>query len=164
MYSLVKQDVVCWLVVTKMLSKMAISWWWNRFLVFFHLTSLSSIQPKIKSVKLLVSLLSHYRAKTKLANQIAGFQIKYIFRIKWCQELRVYWNILGWVWSKIVLATLIKRWLDETMDELSSYFVCWCKFRKVKNYCNNFWVAVVKNVHGTLISEGMDKSSWTFAC
>ena len=27
-----------------------------------------------------------------------------------------------------------------------------------------FWVVVVKNGHGTLISEWMDESSWFFAC
>ena len=32
-----------------------------------------------------------------------------------------------------------------------------CKFKKVKNYFNNFWVVVAKNVHGTLISKYMNE-------
>ena len=50
------------------------------------------------------------------------------------------------------------------MAELSWFFVCWCKFRKVKNYFNNFWVFVVKNGHKTLTSEWIDESSWFLAC
>ena len=30
------------------------------------------------------------------------------------------------------------RWMDKWMDELSWFFACWCKFRKVKNYFNYF--------------------------
>ena len=70
----------------------------------------------------------------------------------WYQKLRVDRKILGWMWSEMVVATLVTRWMDECMDELSWFFACWCKFRKVRNYFNNFWVAVVKNRHGTLIS------------
>ena len=60
--------------------------------------------------------------------------------------------------------TLITRWMDEWMDELSWFFAYWCKFRKVENYFNNFLVVVVKNVHGTLISTCMNEPVWLFAC
>ena len=33
---------------------------------------------------------------------------------------------------------------------------------KLKNYFNIFWVVLVKNVHGTLISKCMDEPSWFF--
>ena len=55
----------------------------------------------------------------------------------WYQKLRVDRKILGWLWSEMVAATLVARWMDEWMDELSWYFACWCKFRKVKNYFNS---------------------------
>ena len=45
---------------------------------FFHLTSLASKKSKVKSVTLFVC--QSYRTKIVLANQIAGFQIKYISR------------------------------------------------------------------------------------
>ena len=73
-------------------------------------------------------------------------------------------KILGWMWSPAVVDTLVTGWMDEWMDELSWFFACSCKFRKVKNYFYNFWVVVVRNGHGTLISEWVDKSSWIFAC
>ena len=60
--------------------------------------------------------------------------------------------------------TLIRKWMDKWMDELSWVFANWCKFNKVKNYFNNFWVVVVKNVHGTLILKCMDEPGWFFAC
>ena len=90
-------------------------------------------------------------------------EIVYFFT-RWYQKLSADRKILGWVWSEMVVATLVTRWMDEIMDELSWLFACWCKFRKVKNYFSNFWVFVVKNVHGTLISEWMDESSWFFTC
>ena len=109
-------------------------------------------------------------AKLILANQIERFQIKYLSRTKWWnslyfftswyQKLRVERKILGWVWW--VWQTDHKV-MDEWMDELSWFFAYWCKFRKVKNYFNNFWVVVVKNVHGTLISKCMNEPGWFFA-
>ena len=56
----------------------------------------------------------------------------------WYQKLKVDWKILGWVWSEMIVANLVTRWKDEWMNELSWFFACWCKFRKVKNYLNNF--------------------------
>ena len=79
-------------------------------------------------------------------------KIVYFFAY-WYRKLRIDRELLGWVWSGMVLATLVTRWMDKSMDELSWFFTCRCKFRKVKNYFNNFWVAVVKNGHGTRISE-----------
>ena len=82
-------------------------------------------------------------------------EIVYFFTC-WYQKLRVDRKILGWVWSEMFLMvapTLVAGWMDEIMDELSWIFAYWSKFRKIKNYFNNFWVVVVKNVHGTLISE-----------
>ena len=61
------------------------------------------------------------------------------------------------------VTTLVTRWIDEWMDEQIWFFACWCKFRKVKNYFTNFWVVVVKNGYGILISEWMDESGWFFA-
>ena len=80
-------------------------------------------------------------------------KIVYFFTC-WYQKLRVDRKILGW--KCIVVATLVTRWMDEwswlEWDELSGFFAYWCKFRKVKNYFNNFWMAVGENWHGTLIS------------
>ena len=48
---------------------------------------------------------------------------------------------------------VLKSVSQEWIDELSWFFVYWCKFRKSKNYLNNYWMGVVKNVsdlHGTL--------------
>ena len=39
----------------------------------------------------------------------------------------------------------------------------WCKFRN-KNCFNIFWVVVVKNLHGTLISKCMKEPGWFLAC
>ena len=72
-------------------------------------------------------------------------EIVYFFAC-WHKKLRVDGKILGWVWSKIVAATLVTWW----MVKLSWFFTCWCKFRKVKKYFNNLWVVVARNGHGTL--------------
>ena len=79
------------------------------------------------------------------------------FFVCWYQKLRVDRKILGWVWSKMVVATMAIRWLDEWMDELSWFFACWCKFRIFKNYFNNFWVI-------EWASEWIDESRWFFEC
>ena len=53
------------------------------------------------------------------------------------------------VWSrdsKVDCISRMNRW-----SEL--IFGCWCKFRKAKIYFNDFWVGVVKNVHGQLVPE-----------
>ena len=65
-------------------------------------------------------------------------EIVYFFTC-WYQKLRVGWP----PWSQ-------GEWMDEWMNWAD--FSCWCKFRKVKNYFNNFWVTVVKNGLETLIS------------
>ena len=69
----------------------------------------------------------------------------------------------GWVWpflswdSKICCIARMNGWIE--------LIFCWCKFRKVKNYFNNFWVIiVVKKRYGILISEWMDEFCWFFAC
>ena len=59
---------------------------------------------------------------------------------------------------------MITRWMDKWMDELSWFFAYWYKFRKVKDYFNSFWVIMVKNVHGTLISKCMNEPGLFFAC
>ena len=69
-------------------------------------------------------------------------EIVYFFTC-WYQKLRVDRKILRWVSSEMVMATLVTKWMDEWMDELIWFFACWCKFGKVKNYFNNFWVVVV---------------------
>ena len=79
-------------------------------------------------------------------------EVVYFFTC-WYWKLRVGRNIMGWVWSKMGVATLVTRWIVELMDKLSWFFACWCKFRKVKNYINNFSVIMVKDRHGTLTSE-----------
>ena len=97
-------------------------------------------------------------------------------------DTRNYRKILGgcgqkWLWPP---------WLQgEFVHELSWFFASWCKFWKVMNYFNNVWEVVVKNWHGTLISEWigqiwvcpfqsqdsmiccisiMNELSWFFAC
>ena len=49
-------------------------------------------------------------------------EIVYFFTC-WYQKLRVDRKILGWVWSEMVVATLVARWMDEWMDELSWFFM-----------------------------------------
>ena len=79
-------------------------------------------------------------------------EIVYFFAC-WCRKLGVERKILGWLWRKMVVAILVTRWMDNWMDELSWFFACWCKLTKVKNYFNKSWVVVIKNGHGTLISD-----------
>ena len=58
-------------------------------------------------------------------------------------------------WGGCVHKGLWPTWRrGESMNEWMNWadFSCWCKFRKVKNYFNNFWVTVVKNGLETLIS------------
>ena len=49
-------------------------------------------------------------------------------------------------------------------------FALLCKFKKAKNYFNDFWVGLVKNGHGYLVHEIMKFAewfyglSWFFAC
>ena len=88
-------------------------------------------------------------------------EIVYFFTC-WYQKLRVDRKILGWCGQKWLRPSWSQgEWMNEWMNWAD--FSCWCKFRKVKNYFNNFWVAVVKNRHGTLISM----NGWiqlSFAC
>ena len=60
-------------------------------------------------------------------------------------------------------------WIDGT----NWYFAFLWKFRKAKNYFNDFWVSVVRNGHGHLVhqtlksavsKEWVDELSWFFAC
>ena len=46
---------------------------------------------------------------------------------------------------------------QEWIDELSSFFICWYKFRKGTSYLNN-WVGVLKNGWG-LLACGAEKSA-----
>ena len=64
-------------------------------------------------------------------------EIVYFFTCRY-QKSRVDRKILGWVWSDMVMATLVSRWMDEWKEWASWFFACWCKFRKVKNYLNNY--------------------------
>ena len=36
------------------------------------------------------------------------------------------------------------------IDELSSFFACWYKFRKAQSSFNNYWVGIMKNEWGFL--------------
>ena len=60
---------------------------------------------------------------------------------------------------------IIKLALSQQIDW---YFACWYKFRKAKNYFNNFWVVLVKNKCGLLghvtlkPQEWVDEMSWFF--
>ena len=40
---------------------------------------------------------------------------------------------------------------QECTEGVNRFFECWCKFRKAKNYFNDFWVGEVKNRHDLLI-------------
>ena len=79
--------------------------------------------------------------------------------------------MLGRHGQKVDVALLSNEYLNlsvsqEWMDELSWYFSCWCKVRKIENYFNSFCVVVAKNWRetGSLISERTDKVRWFFAC
>ena len=51
------------------------------------------------------------------------------------------------------LVTLKSAVSQESVDEVSWFFVCWYKFRKAKSYFNNYWVGMTKNGRG-LIDHG----------
>ena len=62
---------------------------------------------------------------------------------------------------------------QEWIDGMNWYFACWCKFRKVKSYFNDFWVGMVRNGRGHLVHETVKSAvskewvyefSWIFAC
>ena len=85
-------------------------WWWNSFLVFFYLTSLSSFLAKGKISKSVGLFLSHIGPKWCWPIKLQDFksnisleqsdEIVYFFTC-WCQKLRVDRKILGWVWSEM---------------------------------------------------------------
>ena len=116
-----KENVVCWLGVVRCFNLVPYSynltsWWSNLFLVFFHLTSISSFQQKIKAVNLLVCF-SVIFGQNILSNEIAEFisekseKIACFFAL-WYWKLRVYRKTLGWVWSKMGLSTLLTELLN----------------------------------------------------
>ena len=75
---------------------------------------------------------------------------------------------MGWHGQKLLRpllsnGTLIFDVLLEELDELSSFYACWCKFRKVKNCFDNFWVVMIKKGHGTLISQWMNLADFLHA-
>ena len=43
--------------------------------------------------------------------------------------------------------------MNKMNNGMKWFFACWCKFRKAKNYFNDFWVSVVKIGHGHLVHE-----------
>ena len=51
-----------------------------------------------------------------------GNEIVYFFTC-WYQKLRVDKKRFGWVWSEMIATTLVTRWMDKWMDELSWFFV-----------------------------------------
>ena len=57
----------------------------------------------------------------------------------------------------IGLGTLKSAVFQEWIDEISWFFIWWCKFRKAKSNINNYWVGMVKNGWG-LIDHGTLKS------
>ena len=76
----------------------------------------------------------------------------------WSWKLRVDIKILGCVWSEMVIATLVTRLMGEWMN--------WGDFSmliQIKNFFTIFGWFVVKNGHGTLISEWMDESNFLHA-
>ena len=48
----------------------------------------------------------------------------------------------------LTLGTLISALSQEQIDQLDWLFACWHKFRKAKNYFNNYWVGMVENGQG----------------
>ena len=86
----------------------------------------------------------------------------YVFTCSY-QKLRVGRKILGWCDQNGCghLSHKVNGWMNGWIELI---FHADANSRKLRTiYFNNFWVAVVKNRHGTLISI-MDKSSWIFAC
>ena len=80
-------------------------------------------------------------------------EIVYFFTCSY-QNLRLYRKILGWVWSEMVVATLVTRQMDEWIDELSWFFL---HANTNSGKLRSFWVVVGKNGHGTVFPEWMDK-------
>ena len=46
--------------------------------------------------------------------------------------------------------TLKSALSQELIDEMSWFFACWYKFRKVNSYFDNYWVGIVKNEWGLI--------------
>ena len=46
----------------------------------------------------------------------------------------------------------------ESTDEMTWFFACWCKFRKAKICFNNYWVGMLKNGWGLIITLKSDVS------
>ena len=42
---------------------------------------------------------------------------------------------------------------QESIDGMNLFFAWWCKFRKAKGFCYDFWVDLVKNGRGRLVHE-----------
>ena len=101
---------------------------------FSFLPSYSSIifLAKCKISKSVSLFLSHKGPKWCWSIRLQDFksiisleqsnQIVY-FCTCWYQKLRVSGKMLGWVWSEMVVVTLVTRWMDEWMDELSWFFM-----------------------------------------
>ena len=102
--------------------------------VFSFLPSYFSIifLAKVKISKSVSLFLSHIGPKQCWTIRLQDFkssislektnEIVYFFTC-WFQKLRVDKKILEWVWSEMVVATLVIRWMDEWMDELSWIFM-----------------------------------------
>ena len=73
-------------------------------------------------------------------------------------KLKVHWKIFRWVWSKVFVAALVSghwNWLHlkNELMKWTDFFACWYKFRKAKNYFNNYWLGMVKNRRGLIYHE-----------
>ena len=93
------------------------------------------------------SLVLEIWAKMFSANQIAGFfnqlylQSKSVKYLIFCMLLQIHVKVdpknFGWACSEMAVS-------QEKIDEMNWFFACWCKFRKLKSYFNDFLVAMVK--------------------
>ena len=71
------------------------------------------------------------------------------------------WDVNG---CKIKVRNFVEFLIYIWQIQLSTSIFQWCKFRKLKNSFNIFWVVVVKNLHGTLVSKCVKEPGWSLAC
>ena len=95
------------------------------------------------------------------AYQITGFCNQHQWNsLIFCMSIQIHTNLKTFVVSvvrngcgqsghAILKLAVSKEWIDG----MNWFFTCWWKFRKAKNYFNDFWVCLVKNRRGHLVHE-----------
>ena len=122
--SLPKQNVVCWLGV--ILAPYSHNLTMMMESIFSFLPSyIINFLAKGKISKSISLFLSHIGPKQCWPIRLQDFKSNIsleqsdeivCFFTCWYQKLRVDRKILGWLWSEVVVATLVTRWMDEWIE------------------------------------------------